>query len=163
MLCTCNKNCWLCMHELIMSWWLFIVLICCRHSNCNYIFVCQFFGCCIAGHVACWVAHWVVYWTVHWVIRACYTYSDMQQDLQYLQIIQTCPVASTTVHSRPLKKPLQCMYWMVALTQFTVYQQYLYMCPATLHKTVLKCTDSKQMLRWMIDGVWRLDRIRNQI
>ena len=77
--------------------------------------------------------------------------------------IQTCAVASITVNSRLLKKPLQCIYWMVALTQFTVYQQYLYMCPATLHKIVLKGTDSKQMLRWMIDGVWRIDRIRNQI
>ena len=43
-----------------------------------------------------------------------------------------------------------------AVAQFTVY---LYMC--TLHKTVLKCTDSEQMLRWMIEGVSRLNRIRN--
>ena len=32
---------------------------------------------------------------------------------------------------------------------------------STLHNTVLKCTDSEQMLRWMIKGVSRLDRIRN--
>ena len=33
-----NKYCWLYMHELIASWWLFIVLSC-GHSNCNYICV----------------------------------------------------------------------------------------------------------------------------
>ena len=32
---------------------------------------------------------------------------------------------------------------------------------STLHKIVLKCTDTEQMLRWMIEGVSRLDRIRN--
>ena len=32
---------------------------------------------------------------------------------------------------------------------------------STLHKTVLKCTDSEQMLTGMIEGVSRLDRIRN--
>ena len=32
---------------------------------------------------------------------------------------------------------------------------------STLHKIVLKCTDSVQMLRWMVEGVSRLNRIKN--
>ena len=37
----------------------------------------------------------------------------------------------------------------------------VYVRVSSLHKTVLKCTDSEQMLVWMIEGVSRLDRIRN--
>ena len=32
---------------------------------------------------------------------------------------------------------------------------------STFHKIVLKCTDSEQMLGWMIERISRLDRIRN--